>query len=366
MTRMEVALPASYEFGNSDLPSFTKDKPESPRPQTPPEPEEERSTSDDDAGGQRCEKVGGEGETLVLKNVKESCAGVQTEALQNDVNATAVEKAMSKSKHRISKTVQVSSEPTKQTKEAEDESGHSHRNRNLSEEDRKKRLSKLIAGLQRQTMSLAFSGHQIHYRRGPGSNRVRASKSLTALNKISADLKRKPEKEQHLASLQNLNQIQIRCPTPPWTPVKGLSASPARKPTEDKKQQLFWLGNKPPPKHPVQLPETYKKGTVPRYLLRRRKEWARQEAQEEERRKKEALPVGHTLMEERERLATLKGLEEKRSTLERELVMLPVALDTNRVKRLKQNLEEELAKVDDGIRIFSKPQVFIKLPDGTK
>jgi hypothetical protein len=52
------------------------------------------------------------GKTLVSKNVKEICAGIQAEPLQNDVNArtTAVEKAMSKYKHedrpsRTSKTV---------------------------------------------------------------------------------------------------------------------------------------------------------------------------------------------------------------------------------------------------------------------
>lgn len=42
-----------------------------------------------------------------------------------------------------------------------------------------------------------------------------------------------------------------------------------------------------------------------------------------------------------------------------ELATLPVAQDTLRVKRARQDLEDKLTQIEDGLRIFSQPKVYI-------
>ena len=49
------------------------------------------------------------------------------------------------------------------------------------------------------------------------------------------------------------------------------------------------------------------------------------------------------------------------SELTKQLQSLPIRCDTLRVQQKRTNLENKLAEVDDAIRIFSRPKVFVKL-----
>lgn len=46
-----------------------------------------------------------------------------------------------------------------------------------------------------------------------------------------------------------------------------------------------------------------------------------------------------------------------------QLNALPVRVDTLRVKTTKAELERKLAEIEDAIKIFSRPKVFVKLDD---
>lgn len=51
------------------------------------------------------------------------------------------------------------------------------------------------------------------------------------------------------------------------------------------------------------------------------------------------------------------------STLAAELQALPLHTDTLRVQKKKAQLEVKLSEIEDAIKIFSKPKVFIKIDD---
>ncbi|XP_071543794.1 uncharacterized protein [Panulirus ornatus] len=109
--------------------------------------------------------------------------------------------------------------------------------------------------------------------------------------------------------------------------------------------------------HPGNLPSTYKKGKIPKYILARK---------EEDRRKAELAlaadpdcPPGHTPLPDHERRNTLHLLRKSQAEVMRELSSLPVAQDTLRLKKVRQGLEEKLTQIEDGLRIFSQPKVYV-------
>lgn len=44
-----------------------------------------------------------------------------------------------------------------------------------------------------------------------------------------------------------------------------------------------------------------------------------------------------------------------------ELNSMPVRSDTLRVRKRKMEIEEELKKIDEGIKVFQRPKVFVKI-----
>ena len=46
--------------------------------------------------------------------------------------------------------------------------------------------------------------------------------------------------------------------------------------------------------------------------------------------------------------------------MERALASLPLSIDTLRVKKKRQELEHQLAILDEGIRLFSRSKVFLR------
>ncbi|XP_043938909.1 enkurin domain-containing protein 1 [Protopterus annectens] len=102
------------------------------------------------------------------------------------------------------------------------------------------------------------------------------------------------------------------------------------------------------------------KGHMPQYLLERRDQWRR----EAEERRKNALdpsmPPGHTLMPESERLETLSTLKQTQQQLLKELLTLPVRADNLSMQNRRTQLDKKLSEIEEAIKIFSRPKVFIQ------
>jgi len=107
----------------------------------------------------------------------------------------------------------------------------------------------------------------------------------------------------------------------------------------------------------------YQRGKVPKYLKVRQEQWKKEEAIRIANMPDPSIPPGHTLMPREERLQTLANLQEKQTELIAQLNALPVRVDTLRVKTRKAELERKLAEIEDAIKIFSRPKVFVKVDD---
>ncbi|XP_009077330.1 PREDICTED: enkurin domain-containing protein 1 [Acanthisitta chloris] len=105
---------------------------------------------------------------------------------------------------------------------------------------------------------------------------------------------------------------------------------------------------------------TKQKGHVPQYLLERKELWRRQ--MERLRNLPDShTPPGHTMMPEDQRLETLCNLKQSQKQLTKDLVTLPVRVDTLSMQKRREDLERKLSQIEEAINIFSRPKVFIKL-----
>lgn len=66
-------------------------------------------------------------------------------------------------------------------------------------------------------------------------------------------------------------------------------------------------------------------------------------------------------MEEGERLATLKQLNENKREVNNQLEKLPISLRTQAMRNRKNQLEDKLAELDRSIAMFSKKVVYVAL-----
>ncbi|XP_007938454.1 enkurin domain-containing protein 1 [Orycteropus afer afer] len=106
---------------------------------------------------------------------------------------------------------------------------------------------------------------------------------------------------------------------------------------------------------------TTQKGHVPHYLLERRDLWRREAEARQHSQPDPAMPPGHTRMPENQRLETLSSLLQSQSQLLRELVLLPAGADSLRAQGHRAELDRKLVQVEEAIKIFSRPKVFVKM-----
>lgn len=104
----------------------------------------------------------------------------------------------------------------------------------------------------------------------------------------------------------------------------------------------------------------YKRGYVPNYLRKRQEQWRIEEEDRIRNIPDPSIPAGHTLMPRDERLQTLELLKKKHKDLTTDLNSLPVSCDTLRIKTRKTELEKKLREIENAIKIFSRPKVFVK------
>uniref|UniRef100_A0A669QR95 Enkurin domain containing 1 n=1 Tax=Phasianus colchicus TaxID=9054 RepID=A0A669QR95_PHACC len=103
------------------------------------------------------------------------------------------------------------------------------------------------------------------------------------------------------------------------------------------------------------------KGHVPQYLLERKEQWRRQMEEQLRSRPDPDTPPGHTMMPEGQRLEMLSSLKQSQEQLIKDLVMLPMRADTLSVQKRRVELEKKLSQIEEALKIFSRPKVFIKL-----
>ncbi|NXN23959.1 ENKD1 protein, partial [Nycticryphes semicollaris] len=103
------------------------------------------------------------------------------------------------------------------------------------------------------------------------------------------------------------------------------------------------------------------KGHIPQYLLERKELWRRQMEERLQSLPDPDTPPGHTMMPEGQRLETLSNLKQSQEQLIKDLVMLPMRADTLSVQKRQVELERKLSQIEEAIKIFSRPKVFIKL-----
>ncbi|NXF36024.1 ENKD1 protein, partial [Nyctibius bracteatus] len=103
------------------------------------------------------------------------------------------------------------------------------------------------------------------------------------------------------------------------------------------------------------------KGHVPQYLLRRKELWRRQTEERLRNLPDPDMPPGHTMMPEHQRLETLCDLKQSQEQLIKDLVLLPMRSDTLSMQKRRVELERKLSQIEEAIKIFSRPKVFIKL-----
>ncbi len=104
-------------------------------------------------------------------------------------------------------------------------------------------------------------------------------------------------------------------------------------------------------------------GKVPRYITDRK---AKIEQEEEDMRllKENKPPApGLVLMEESERLETLRMLEANEKEARDALISIPFRMNEKRAARLRQAVEYRLKEIEDTRKIFSKDKVFVTKND---
>ncbi|XP_053808577.1 enkurin domain-containing protein 1 isoform X2 [Vidua chalybeata] len=103
------------------------------------------------------------------------------------------------------------------------------------------------------------------------------------------------------------------------------------------------------------------KGHVPQYLLERKELWRKQMEERLRNLPDPDTPPGHTMMPEGQRLETLGNLKQSQEQLIKDLVLLPMRGDSLKMQKRRVELERKLSQIDEAIKIFSRPKVFIKL-----
>ncbi|KAK7003681.1 enkurin domain-containing protein 1 [Biomphalaria glabrata] len=109
------------------------------------------------------------------------------------------------------------------------------------------------------------------------------------------------------------------------------------------------------------LLNNYHFGEVPSYLQKRKQEWRHEEDQRIANTPDPSMPPGHRQLPENERKETLELLLAKQKDVVTQIQKLPIGADTIRVKQQRQSLEKQLTEVEEAIKIFSRPKVFVRV-----
>lgn len=147
-----------------------------------------------------------------------------------------------------------------------------------------------------------------------------------------------------------------RSPPPSQTPRKGGDENIE---IDRNRSRLNAILERKDSKDPY-LPSGYQKGVLPKYL-RERKEQTQKDSEVVSDSDNIQCPPGHVTLPDNERKETLRMLRNSFAELVNDLNKLPVKTDTLKMRNKKMELEKQLAKLEEGIKVFSRPKVFVKI-----
>ncbi|XP_017754524.1 PREDICTED: putative uncharacterized protein DDB_G0282499 [Eufriesea mexicana] len=108
------------------------------------------------------------------------------------------------------------------------------------------------------------------------------------------------------------------------------------------------------------LPANYRMGVIPKYIKNRKEIQKRmQKAKVEE--QDPNCPNKHVPLPDNERKETLRMLKKNYQDYVNELNMMPIKVDTLRAQQRKIEIEKQLNKLEEGIKVFSRPKVYVKM-----
>jgi len=113
--------------------------------------------------------------------------------------------------------------------------------------------------------------------------------------------------------------------------------------------------------HELETYETKIKGKVPNYLKKRKEDWEQEIVNMIKNKPDPDQPPGHRKLPEEERLKTLELLKETQARLLKEVNSLPIRNDTFHLQSKKNDYEKRFNEIDEAVKIFSRPKVFVKL-----
>ncbi|DBA04071.1 TPA: hypothetical protein N0F65_009418 [Lagenidium giganteum] len=103
-------------------------------------------------------------------------------------------------------------------------------------------------------------------------------------------------------------------------------------------------------------------GRLPKYLIERREEWAREEEERRRNAPDPDCPPGMMLMDEDERLRTLDVLRQRLEQARRQVNALPLRIETPSQIRRKNALDAKLEEIEDAIKVFDRKKVYVAIP----
>lgn len=124
--------------------------------------------------------------------------------------------------------------------------------------------------------------------------------------------------------------------------------------------------SKPPQEagNPSSNPAHYNKnfGRIPKYLLERKEQWAREEEERRLNAPDPDCPPGMMLLDEDERLRTLRVLRKSLDEARLQMNHLPLRIETPSQIRRKNALEAKLQDIEDAINVFDRSKVYVAMP----
>ena len=100
-------------------------------------------------------------------------------------------------------------------------------------------------------------------------------------------------------------------------------------------------------------------GKVPKYLQKFNKEREDKEKQKLLDEEAKKCPPGTRRMGEEERVQMLTELKETKKTLEAEIMKFPISMKTKAIQQKKMDMEAQLDKIENSIKLFSKDVVYV-------
>uniref|UniRef100_K3WGJ2 Enkurin domain-containing protein n=1 Tax=Globisporangium ultimum (strain ATCC 200006 / CBS 805.95 / DAOM BR144) TaxID=431595 RepID=K3WGJ2_GLOUD len=103
-------------------------------------------------------------------------------------------------------------------------------------------------------------------------------------------------------------------------------------------------------------------GRIPKYLLERKEQWAREEEERRRNAPDPDCPPGMMLLDEDERLRTLRVLRKSLDEARLQINHLPLRIETPNQIRRKNALEAKLQEIEDAIKVFDRTKVYVAIP----